>query len=183
MNSKENIIYRVAITGPESTGKSTLAQQLANHYNTIWIPEFARNYIENLHRDYAENDLLEIAKGQIESEESSIGDANRLVFFDTELLVIKIWAEHKFGKVHPWILSKFHEISYDLYLLTDIDLSWKFDPQRENPDNGMYFFNWFKRELHEKNVPFDVVSGDEDSRLKNAITKVDKLLDANLFQQ
>lgn len=182
MATRGNHIFRIAITGPESTGKSTLAQQLAKHYNTIWVPEYARTYIDNLDRDYIESDLLKIAAGQLASEERMIENAKRLIFCDTELTVVKIWAESKYARVHPWILSKYHEISYDFYLLNNVDLHWKFDPQRENPQKGKYFFDRFERELQEKNALFEVVSGDEHIRLQNAIRIIDNRLKSHSFQ-
>ena len=183
MIRKDQNIIKIAITGPESTGKSTIAQQLARHYNTVWVPEFSRSYIDNLDEDYVESDLLEIAKGQIEIEKRMLKDARRLIFFDTELLVMKIWSQHKYGRVHPWILSKYHEVKYDYYLLTDVDLPWVDDLQRENPGKGKFFYNWFEQELHEKNVIFDVVSGDEDKRLETAIQLINNRFDLDPIQQ
>ena len=178
MNS-ENRILRIAITGPESTGKSTLARKLAEHYDTSWVPEFARNYIDQLGREYTEEDLLQIAKGQLQSEGTAIEEANRILFCDTELLVIKIWAKYKYGRVDPWILSKYHDVSYDYYLLTDVDLPWVDDPQRENPEKGKFFYEWFVRELKEKGVLFDVVNGNQHKRLEMAIQLINNKIISN----
>ena len=97
-------IIRIAITGPESTGKSSLAAELASHYNTVFAPEYAREYLELRKGIYEEDDLVEIAKGQIKSEKEIERSASRILFCDTELLVIKLWATHKYKKVDPEIL-------------------------------------------------------------------------------
>ena len=164
-----NRVLRIAITGPESTGKSTLCRQLANYYHTNWVPEFARTYIDKLNRNYHEQDLIEIAKGQIDLEKIHSKNAQRLIFCDTELLVIKIWSMHKYGRVHPTILTMCNEISYDLYLLTKPDLYWQHDSQRENPSKGDYFFQLFKDELLSRNATFKIVEGKNDKRLMNAV--------------
>jgi NadR type nicotinamide-nucleotide adenylyltransferase len=171
-----NSIKKIAITGPESTGKSTLARQLAIHYKTVWVPEYARTYIEKLDRLYYKDDLLAILKGQIKSEEELMCKADKFLFCDTDLTVIKIWAEHKYGSVDPCILSEFAHRSYDLYLLLDIDLSWQFDPQREHPDKRKFFFDWFERELKHKKAHYHIISGNNDDRFKNACSIIDALL-------
>ena len=170
---KENTIYRIAITGPESTGKSKLAAQLAEHYHTVWVPEYAREYLDKLGRPYEENDLIEIAKGQITHEKTAISHARRFLFCDTDLTVIKIWYEYKYGTLHPFLARKYAEISYDLYLLTDIDLPWEYDPQREHPEKRKYFFEWFERELKAKNTPYAVIRGRGEERLKNAVKVIE----------
>jgi len=124
---------RIAITGPESTGKSMLAENLAIHYRTEWIPEYAREYINNLDRPYNYDDILIIAKEQIKREERMFGKANQFLFCDTGLIVTKIWCEYKYGKCHKWIHDNIENHKYDLYLLADIDLSWQPDPLREHP--------------------------------------------------
>lgn len=176
MNLKKKNIIKVAITGPESTGKSTLARQLADHYNTVWVHEFARSYIEQLDHPYEKEDLLEIAKGQISEEEIAESKANDILFCDTELLVIKIWSKYKYGTVDPKILSEINKRSYDLYLLTDIDLPWEFDSQREHPENREYFIKWFERELKEFNANYYIIHGNKGKRLTTSIRIIDAFL-------
>lgn len=166
-------MIRIAVTGPESTGKSTLTSQLAEYFNTIWVPEYAREYLSNLKRAYNEHDLLEIAKGQVKLENKYISSSKKLIFYDTELLVIKIWSEHKYNRVHPWILSRCREIEYDLYLLTTTDITWEEDPQRENPERGAYFFSLFKQELEDKNSDYGIISGKGEQRLLKAIELIE----------
>ncbi|MDZ7607958.1 MAG: ATP-binding protein [Cyclobacteriaceae bacterium] len=168
-------VYKIAITGPESTGKSTLAKRLADHYKTIWVEEYARNYLHQLGRPYEESDLLTIAIGQIENEKKNHEKASRFLFCDTELIVLKIWSEHKYQRIDEQILELHKQTHYHHYLLMNIDLPWVFDPLREHPDHRLYFFKWFIRELAQKNASFSIISGAEDERLKNAIEAIDRL--------
>lgn len=169
-------MLKVAITGPESTGKSTLSQQLAAHYNTVWVPEYARTYIETLDRAYTLQDLEQIAKGQLALEARIKEEANRILFADTDLLVIKIWSEHAFGKCPDWVLQKLKQQDYNLYLLMGVDLPWEPDPQREHPHLRQYFYDWYKRELEALQVPYLEISGQHETRLEKAIGRVDELL-------
>lgn len=163
------MIRRIAITGPESTGKSMLAEELAKHFNTMWVKEYARNYLETLGRHYDLQDILEIAKGQASSEESVVASASQYLFVDTDFLVLYIWSMDKYGICHPWISEKLTDHQYDLYLLCDIDIPWLPDPLREDPDRRQYFFNWYKQELINRKLPFAVINGIGDRRIKNAI--------------
>lgn len=169
------MIKKIAVTGSESTGKSTLSQYLAKHYNTLYVSEYAREYIELLDRPYNYNDILTIAQRQIENEKSAINKANRYLFSDTELIVTKIWCLHKYQQCHEWILQQIHQNTYDLFLLCDIDLPWEYDPQREHPHLREYFFNVYKKELENYGFPYIVISGNYDERLQKAINAIDKL--------
>ena len=164
---------KIAITGPESTGKSILAEQLAEHYHTLWVPEYAREYINNLDHPYNQEDILEIARGQIRSETSIFRQTKELLICDTELMVTKIWSEVKYGKCDPWILNMLENHKYDLYLLCDIDLPWEEDPQREHPHEREYLFNLYKKELTGRALPFFVISGVGKKRLDNAIRVIE----------
>lgn len=168
------MIKRIAITGPESTGKSNLAKSLALHYNTLMVPEFARDYIGSLNRNYEKKDLLTIAKSQFEQEENIVKQADEYLFVDTDFLVMKIWSLHKYSRCDPWIIDKFENHRYDLYLLCDIDLSWQPDPQREHPDIRQYLFDWYFKELTKANVNFEIVKGQGDNRFDNAVKFINK---------
>jgi NadR type nicotinamide-nucleotide adenylyltransferase len=160
---------RIAITGPESTGKSVLAEQLAAHFQTTWVPEYAREYLEILAKPYQEKDILNIARGQLSSEESKLDHARDFLFCDTEFLVTKIWSEVKYGRCDPWILEMVETHRYDLYLLCDIDLPWQEDPLREHPHRRRYLFDLYLNELQSRKYPFAVVRGTGPSRLENAL--------------
>jgi len=165
---------RIAITGPESTGKSELAEALAAHYQTVWVPEYAREYLDELHRAYNYEDILLIAKGQVKGEKEIRKKANRFLFVDTEMIVLKIWCEVKYGKCHPSILNRLSKQNYDLYLFTDIDLPWQPDPLREHPDKRRELFNLYLDELKKRNLPFEIVSGFGQKRLENAVMMIEK---------
>ncbi len=169
------MIKKIAITGPESTGKSTLSEKLANHFNTVWMPEYAREYIDNLERPYEKSDLLEIARGQIKGEDEMLKKASNFIFCDTELLVIKIWYQHKYGALHPLILDNYEHRNYDLYLLMNVDLPWKYDPQRENPHLRQYFFNWFEKELIKRGANYVIISGGFKDRFESAVKAVESV--------
>ena len=166
---------RIAITGPESTGKSTIAQQLATHFNTLWVPEFARHYIADLHRPYSPVDLENIARGQLQFQQDAEAQNPEILFTDTELLVIKIWSENAFGSCPEWILNSLQNQRFDLYLLMNIDLPWEPDPQREHPHMRPYFFDLYKAELERLKFPYQVVSGSEEERFKAALEAVKKI--------
>ena len=172
-----NRIIKIAITGPESTGKSTLSADLAEHYQTVYVPEFARDYIDRLNRPYNQDDILEIAKGQLREEKRISGFANKLIFCDTELIVTKIWSDVKYGKCDPWILKNITENTYDLFLLCNIDLPWEEDPQREHPHMREKLLKLYVDELIHRGLPYKVVSGTGEQRLKNAIGFVESVLD------
>ena len=169
-------LIKVAITGPESTGKSTLAQQLAGHYRDIWVPEFARTYIAGLSRPYSAADVEQIARGQLALHQQACAQASRFVFADTDLLVIKIWMLHAYGCCPEWILQALGQQEFDLYLLMQVDLPWEDDPQREHPHLRAYFYNWYKRELQAYGFPFVEIGGSQKARRRNAIQAIDHYL-------
>ncbi len=168
-----NSLLKIAITGPESTGKSDLCCKLAQHYNTVCVPEFARHYIERLNRAYTYDDILLIAQNQLKSEENAAAKAVKYLFCDTELLVTRIWSLYKYGKSHPWIDDNIRKNNYSLFLLCNIDLPWEFDNQREHPHLRQFFFEWYRKELEYFNLPYAVVSGLGEQRVENAIQIID----------
>jgi len=170
------MLKRIAITGPESTGKSLLAEKLANHYQCRWVPEYSREYLEKYGAQYDAEDVLRIAKGQLEREEAAARQINDLLFCDTDMLVVKIWCEVVFGSCPPWIDKQFKEHRYDLTLLCYPDIPWQADPLRENPENREELFQLYKNALDKQGIPFKVVKGMGEARLKNALTFVGEIL-------
>jgi len=166
-------MIRISITGPESTGKSWLAQRLAEHYHTQWVPEFARQYLENIGRSYTYNDILEIAKKQFQ-QENLAAEQSQLLFCDTDFCVTSIWCNVKYGKCHDWITAKLDENKYDLYLLCNIDLPWQYDPMREHPEMRSELFGMYENLLEDHQFNYRVVSGNGEDRLQNAIRYVDE---------
>jgi NadR type nicotinamide-nucleotide adenylyltransferase len=170
------MIQRVAITGPESTGKTSLAMQLAELYDTVYVPEYARQYLEKNGMDYTYGDVLKMAKGQIELEQQMLRQANSLLIADTELIVYKIWLEFYKWEVPQWLTDHIDKHPFDLYLLTDIDLPWEADGQRANPDDRELLFIRFQQELERTGASYGIISGTGPLRLDNAISTIEEYL-------
>ena len=168
---------RILILGPESTGKSTLAEKLARHFAEPWVPEVAREYLEKLDRPYAYEDLLQIGKQQMQLEDKRAGGAKNYLFCDTDLRVIQVWSQHRFGKVDPWVLEEIALRTYDLILICAPDLPWQADPLREHPELKMrqQFFEIYKQLSQASGIPWILISGDTDKRLSTAIQTVESL--------
>lgn len=182
---------RIVAIGPESTGKSSLCQSLARHYDATWCPEYAREYLLRHGRDYSFDNLLDIAKGQLALEDRYAEEALRhwqgqgqgrtprpLLFIDTDMYVMKVWCEFVFGDCHPWILERIAERPYDLYLLCHTDLPWVQDELREYPDpeTREKLFHIYRDILIQQDVPWADVAGLQDERLHSAISAVDARL-------
>jgi NadR type nicotinamide-nucleotide adenylyltransferase len=164
---------KIVVTGPESTGKSTLCEQLAENYNTGWVPEYAREYLMKLGRPYTYDDLLIIAKGQLDQEDRITALLKKpLVFIDTDMYVMKVWCEYVFGKCHSFILDEIVKRKYDVYLLCNTDLAWVADELREYPDpetrERLYFM--YKDIMINQSTPWYDIKGDCEHRLSNAIS-------------
>jgi NadR type nicotinamide-nucleotide adenylyltransferase len=181
------MLKKIVIIGPESTGKSTLSSQLANHYGTDWVPEYAREYLLKHGMKYTYDDLLTIARSQLDLEDKftkksednhSLENKKGLLFIDTDMYVMKVWCEFVFGKCHPFILQQIVLRQYDLYLLCNIDLPWIADELREYPDleNRQKLYSMYKDILVNQPVPWAEVSGNDMERLQSAIDVVNKIL-------
>lgn len=171
-------ILKISITGPESSGKSLLSQALADHFDTSYAPEFARDFLEKTAGRYTFTDLDKIAKGQLKYEKEALARAkNNLCFFDTDMLVLKIWSEFRFGKLSPFIDSAFKHQSYDYFLLCKPDLEWHPDDFRESPDQKErnQLFEIYKSELEKINANYFVVEGFGHARIESAIEVVTSL--------
>lgn len=169
-------VKKVAVIGPECTGKSDLSEFLAGHFSTEWVPEYARSYIDNLVRPYAQHDLLTIAHGQIRIEDEWARGASSLLICDTNLYVIKVWSMFKYGNCDGEILRQISARQYDLYLLTFIDVPWVDDPQREHPDQRYQLYEAYLNEMKNQPVPFVEIKGEREQRRKTAIDAVEKIL-------
>lgn len=172
---------KIVVIGPESTGKSTLCQHLAEHYNTLWCPEYAREYLLKNGTDYSFEDLATIAKGQLALEDKYANikpQASNYLFLDTNMYVMKVWCEFVFGKCHPFILDEIAKRKYDLYLLCNTDLPWVKDELREYPDleTREKLFSIYKNLLINQHTPWIEIKGDDENRLQIAIDAVDSIL-------
>jgi len=169
-------IKKIAIIGPECTGKSELSEYLSRHFNTCWVAEYARAYLDNLNSPYKESDLVKIAHGQIRLEDEWMSEANRVLICDTNLLVIKVWSNFKYGRCNEEILQMIQARTYDLHLLTYIDIPWQEDPQREHPGQREELWKIYKEELVLQNTPYIEIQGDRDTRRALAVNAIEHLL-------
>lgn len=167
-------LKRIALTGPESTGKTWLAKNLAGHYQTVYVPEYAVEYLKKYGPRYDLEDIVNIAKGQLKQENKLMEKANGLLFCDTDVMVTKIWSKVVFGRVPGWIGKKVKEHQYDLYLLCYPDIEWEYAPFRQNPDDRDFLFQLYEEDMQGFN--YRIVKGHGEQRLKNAINFVDELI-------
>ena len=163
---------KIAIIGPESTGKSTLTKDLANYFGEPFVPEYGRKYLETNGNQYDESDLLKISEGMLEAENKAAKKANRFLFCDTDLIMIKVWYEVKYGECHPYVLAKLAEQPYDFYLLCSPDLPWVPDSLRENPGIRKELFKLYKANLELYKLPYQLIGGEE--RLAQAKIGIDE---------
>ena len=184
------MLKKIVVIGPESTGKSTLCEQLAKRYKTWWCPEYAREYLLKHGKKYNYDDLLSIAKGQIALEDEYINQAissrphspltthHSPLFIDTDQYVMKVWCEFVFGKCHRYITGEIKIRKYDLYLLCNTDLPWVKDKLREYPDpeTRQKLYDIYKNIMMHQPVPWIEISGNNEKRLQKAIAAVDMLL-------
>jgi NadR type nicotinamide-nucleotide adenylyltransferase len=178
------MVKKIVVVGPESTGKSTLCEKLAQHYNTIWVKEYAREYLLKHGTDYTFDNLLDVAKGQLALEEAGLQliknepGKHTPIFIDTDMYVLKVWCEFVFDKCHSWILNQVAERKYDLYLLCNIDAPWVKDELREYPDLVIRekLYHHYKDIMVNQKEPWIDISGNYEERLQKAIAAVDHLL-------
>lgn len=166
---------KIAILGAESTGKTMLCEQLAKHYNTVFVPEFARTYFnENDINNYTINDLELIAKKQLLLESDFEKKASSFLFCDTSLITIKIWSSHQFNEIPEFITNSIKPSDYDLYLISNNDVPWVKDPQRKDADIREHLFKCNKHELQKLNVDYKIIKGIGDARLTSAINLINE---------
>ncbi len=174
-------LVKVVLFGPESTGKTTLSDQLARHYNTVWVEEYARPYLQKVwnqeRRTCEPKDIMPIAYGQMALENRLAKRADRLLICDTDLLETKVYSEEYYGGfVDPLLEQAAQENNYDLYFLTYIDTPWVADDLRDRPEQRLEMFNAFKNALEKYNRPYILLKGDKETRLKTAVEAIDNLL-------
>lgn len=174
-------IVKVVLFGPESTGKTTLSRQLARHYKTVWAPEYAREYLQNKwnnERKTCENsDLVPIARGQMQLENSLAKKADKVLICDTDLLETKVYSQEYYGGFVDPILDKAaKQNTYDLYFLTYIDTPWEEDDLRDRPEQRLEMFEAFEKALKTHNRPYILLKGDKETRLKRAIEAIDRII-------
>lgn len=174
-------LIKVVLYGPESTGKTTLAKQLAEHYNTLWVPEFMRIYLEekwDLKKELVtKEDLVPIAKGQLQLEDQISQKVEKLLICDTNLLELKVYSEYYYKGFSPKeINEEATKNNYSIYLLTYIDTIWEADVLRDRPNNREEMFRIFEAELKKQDFPYKIVKGNEEERFKKAVLIIDQLI-------
>jgi len=170
------MVKKIAIVGPESTGKSTITQQLAKHYQTLWVAEYARYYCEALTGPCTMQDEINMYHGQVALEESILAMAEKdFIFCDTTFVTVKIWSDEMLGSTPQIVLDNLVKRTYDFYLLMDIDLPWQEDPLRDFPHMREHFMEVWHRELKSLNANYLVVGGIKN-RFANAVQAVDQFL-------
>lgn len=174
-------IVKVVLFGPESTGKSTLSELLARHYNTVWVPEYAREYLQdkwnNQRKTCEQKDLIPIAIGQMSLENVLAKKADKILICDTDLLETKVYSEEYYGGfVDPDLDRAATESQYDLYLLSYIDTPWEADDLRDRPTQREEMFRAFERALVNNQRPYVILKGRVKERMNTAVQAIDKIL-------
>jgi len=170
-------LIRIGITGPECTGKSTLAAGLAAHYHTVYVPEYAREYIESLHRPYTYDDVVHIAERQVREEKVYARKANGILFYDTYLIITKVWFSVVYNRIPEWIDKVLKRNRIHLFLLCDTDIPWIPDKVRENGgEMREKLFRIYRQELEKYGFRYSVIHGKGDRRMQNAIRAVESEL-------
>lgn len=163
-------MLRIAVTGPESSGKTTLCTALAEHYYVSYVPEYARAYLQNTKGNYEQQDLDHIAEGQLNSLLSFEGV---MAICDTDFSVLEIWSSYKYHTVSERILNLVSQDVFDLHILCTPDIPWEEDPLRENPNNRDELFELYKESLRRHSKNFIVVAGAHEERLKKSWQAID----------
>ena len=168
-------MIKIIVTGPESSGKTTLCKALSEHFNISFVEEFSREYLNKQNGKYTQSDLIRIAKEQLLKEEIN----KEILICDTDLITIKIWSEYKYGSCDNWIVKQIEKQKTEkrFYILCKPDIPWEDDLLRENPKQRNKLFNIYKKELEKLKHNYFIVKGEE--RIKNAISKISNLTSNN----
>ncbi len=182
LTQNESLIKRVVICGPESTGKSTLTKDLASYFNTSYVEEFARDFLQEKwntqNKVCSKEDLIEIVKGQIMNENKAIDLAKKIIFCDTNILTTIAWSRTHFnGFCDAWIENQSKKLNYDYYLILNVDIPWVKDDLRDRPHERLEMFKAHKLELDKLSVKFDIISGQNfNKRFNTAVDLINKNL-------
>jgi len=166
-------IIKIAVVGPESTGKSTMSAFLAEHYQTVWVPEYAREYCEKLTKPPTWQDEINMFYGQLALEQEYLPKANKILICDTTFITVKIWSDQIFGQSPQEVLDELPKHPYDFYLLLNIDLPWEDDPLRDFPNMREHFMEVWHKELQALNANYTVISGAGSDRYGSAVAAID----------
>ena len=178
---KPDHVFKIIITGPESTGKTLIARHLSNCYNTVYIPEYAREYIEKLQGKYHYDDVVHIARKQIELEHEFLERADRILFYDTSLIITRVWLQVVYNDVPSWLDDYIRQSEWDLFLLCKYDIPWEADPIRENPgEMRIKLYDMYYHEIKQLGIPCKIITGKGEERYKNALSAVQETIGIRL---
>ena len=165
---------KIVVLGPESTGKTTLCHELQKKLKAVFLPEFARSYVEQIHRAYTYEDVELIAKQQVKNLRKAISENSEKEFLvmDTFLIVTKVWFLHVFDRCPAWIQTELENAQIDFFLLLKPDIPWIDDPVRENPHIREYLYDWYKRELDKIGASYAEIDGIGNIRTKRAMKAI-----------
>ncbi len=166
-------MIRIAITGPESCGKTTLAKALSEHYKVMFVPEYSRVYLEQKKGNYHQIDLDKIAAGH---HKNIVLSQNSINIIDSDFIVLKIWSQYKYGNVSPYITSLVDENLFDLHILCTPDIPWEEDPMRENEHDRIELFELYQKALKRTRKNYITVSGSHENRVNKSIAEISSLL-------
>ena len=172
---------KIVLFGPESTGKTTLAKQLADHFSTLWVPEYMRTYLQQKWdaegKKCTKDDLMPIAEGQMRLENEAAKLVDKLLICDTNLLEIRVYSQYYYDGFCPDQIKKYaKENTYDLYFLTSVDVPWEIDDLRDRPDDRQEMFRTFETQLNEYHLQYQTLKGSEVERFESAVEKIIELL-------
>ncbi len=181
MNENKDNLIKIAIVGPESTGKSTIANYLAQEFNTFCVPEYARYYCKDLNNIYTLQDELNMFYGQLALEDAIIASNKQpILFFDTTILTVKVWSDYLFDHTPEKVIEEINVRKYDHYLLMDINLPWENDPLRDFPNERPYFMEIWKKELDNLNAKYTIISSIGQDRLLKGKELCEKILNKSV---
>jgi len=166
----------IVFCGPESTAKSTVSHKASQIVGAEWVPEYAREYVEELNRPYTYDDVIVIARKQIIEYHRLLQSDQKIIIFDTFLILTKVWLEIVYNKVPQWLLKELEEIQIDLYLLCKPDIPWVSDGVRENEERRQELYTIYKKEIEKYNFPYIIISGEGESRLSQAISCINHII-------
>ncbi len=165
-------VKKIVITGPESSGKTTLAKDLAKFFHAVYAPEYSRYYLASINRPYGIRDIPEIGKGQLALHQDLVLENTQILICDTSILVLKMWFLHKYNIQNEWVDQAFQHDPVDLYLLCKPDIPWEPDPVRENPEDRDVLFEKYHKALVASGKPFSIIEGEHLPQRKSQAIKL-----------